>query len=179
MTSASRPSASLTRLEQLAHAIDRDCLASRRRLAHRRLPERFFFLRGGAGGGPAGLPFGSLPPTATFSRLRAFVGVARSLALSSLVAGRPLSLLDHVSQRLLLLPGWSERAEPLPHDRLLHDRPQVRRDPVDEQAGRELPDEQRRRRTAAPGRSSAASGPWSSTSAASRAAASRRRGRSA
>ena len=25
-------------------------------LAHRRLPERFFFLRGGAGGGPAGRP---------------------------------------------------------------------------------------------------------------------------
>ena len=35
-------------------------------------------------------------------------------------------------------PGWSHRPEPLPHDRLLHDRPEVRRDPVDEQAGREV-----------------------------------------
>ena len=61
---------------------------------------------------------------------------------------------------------------------LLHDRPEVRRDPVDEQAGRELDDEddeeERQRQEDHPLRR----GPSSSTSAASRPAASRRRARS-
>ena len=37
--------------------------------------------------------------------------------------------------------GGRSGPEALPDDRLLHDRPQVRRDPVDEQAGREVDDE--------------------------------------
>ena len=39
-------------------------------------------------------------------------------------------------------PGGRIGPSALPDDRLLHDRPQVRRDPVDEQAGREVDDEE-------------------------------------
>ena len=52
-------------------------------LGHLRLPERFFLRRGGAGGGPLGLPLGGLPlpPTSSFSRVR-------SRPLSPLADGR-------------------------------------------------------------------------------------------
>ncbi len=50
-------------LEHLAYAVDR-VLRPLSGLAHRLLPERFFLRRGGAGGGPLGRPFGSLPAMA-------------------------------------------------------------------------------------------------------------------
>src|SRR5215207_476140 len=53
---------SLDHLEHLPHALG-GLWPLRFRLAHLRLPERFFLRRGGAGGGPLGRPFGSLPAT--------------------------------------------------------------------------------------------------------------------
>src|SRR6202008_2660354 len=56
-------------------------------LAHRRLPERFFFLRGGAGGGPAGRPRDECPlePRGSRSLVLRF-SRSRSWSLSSAAA---------------------------------------------------------------------------------------------
>ncbi len=119
-------------LEQLADAIDW--------LRHqRRLPERFFLRRGGAGGGPVGLPSGALP-----SRRPLLPPLLPPLAPAPAVAGvaepPPRKQIAEAAEPAVL-SRWSHRAEPLPDDRLLRDRPQVGRDPVEQQAGREAHDE--------------------------------------
>ena len=139
-TSASSSSASLTcsSSSRTRSAGVRSCVA------HRRLPERFFFLRGDGGGGAAGRLFGvrrrRLPATCRRSSPTA-VGdrgpaPRRRSAVGAAAVQHPVH--DRHRRRLAVGGGWSHRPEPLPHDRLLHDRPEVRRDPVDEQAGREV-----------------------------------------
>ena len=83
-------------------------------------------------------PWARCPPTARLARrLR-----LRPRPSPASPSSPPRSFLIMSPKRLLLGPRWSHRPEALAHDRLLHDRPQVRGDPVDEQAGRELPHEE-------------------------------------
>ena len=111
-----------------------------------RLPERFFFLRGGAGGARSAGPSArcrdtdlSREPLGAFLAGAAWRAAVRRQTVALVACSR--SRFSIMSPATRSPARWSQRPEPPPDDRLLHDRPQVRGDPVDEQAGRELPHE--------------------------------------
>ena len=141
-TSASSASASLT-------CSSRSRTRSAADVAHRRRPERFFFLRGGAGGGPFALRALAAPPPSAVAGVGESFPSARpppDFPPSDLPPFLPLPFclleLHLFLVRLGRRRGFlAQRPEALLDDRLLQDRPEVGRDPVDEQAGRELPDE--------------------------------------
>src|SRR4051794_23635262 len=92
------------------------------------------------GGGPAlGLGAGRRAGV-----LRAGAGLAALVAIAGRGGGRraAASSAEQGTQPAAATPGvgrdGAQRPEALLDDRLLHDRPRVRRDPVDQQAGREL-----------------------------------------